>query len=203
MTRSQGTMWLAAAVISLAGCNKPQGGPGPGPTQGPSPSPDGTFTTREWEDLTTELLDAGNSSDVGKFKEYLSPDTRTLFEKIWKDVVAKIDVCLDSPGCAAEDKARLAHVKQACTWESFVKSYRPGRLVTINPTDDGRYEVTEVTTSGRKLSYLVETADGHWRVVFEPQNRWVVNLEKALHTGVDRTLDRNNLTAVSPAPGAP
>lgn len=182
---------MALAILLVAGCRNPTQGPGAGQ---PRPGDEEGFSTVDWEDLTGELLDASRAQDVKGFQDKLSPSTVESFETIWKEVRAKTELCIDDPACDQKDRQRLEHLHGMCSWDTFVKSYKPGRLVTINLLDDGRYDVTEVTPVGRKMTYVVEPdGQGGWRIHFEKDNRWLNRLEKGLHAGVDRILEKNGL----------
>jgi hypothetical protein len=191
-------MLMLAFVVACGGCKKPRPEPDPAPeTSGRSEG----FTTTDWEELTGALEKAAERNDTGAFRAHIEDDTEALFEQTWQAIMSRADRCLDSPECDTNDKELLRRLVDACNWEAFVKGYRPGRLLTIEPAGNDRFKVTEVTHLGKKMSYLVQETDDGWEVVFAEDSRWIEGLRKAMYRTVDKILERNGLpTGADPTP---
>lgn len=174
----------------LAGCKKPAA------DQTAEAVPErlnaGEFGSADWDELTGALLSAGRAGEVDEFKARLSPVTIEVFEAAWARMVAKIDVALALPALSAKDRTALENLKRGCSWEGISKGYKPGRLVAVNPIEDGRYQVTEIAPrNSRKIEYSVERRDGVWVVRYDADNRWVKDLEAFLTGVIDKIILRS------------
>jgi len=183
-------------VLSTVACNRPKQ---KDTLVGTSPPDEAAFSTSDWEDLTSALMESGRQGDIEGFKARLAPETVKMLEDSWAGLIAKVDVGLASPALKPEDRTRLEQLKGACTWEGLSRNYRPGRLLTITPEKDGRYHVTEILPAGRKAEYFVIAGQGGWQVLYEKDTRWFRQLEAMAHAGVNTVLERNGIDANAPA----
>jgi hypothetical protein len=168
-------------VLLLCGCRKPV-------VEELEP-PEGEFSSKDWEDLTGALMDAGREGDVDGFKARVHPDTVRMFEESWAGIVKRIDEGIEEGGLGDGDVAKLEQLKAGCTWEALSKNYRPGRLLTITPEGD-KYRVKEILPAGRKVDYLVVKGEKGWLVYYENDSRWFRQLEALAYAGINHILSK-------------